>query len=114
MTEHSRICKQCDKPFTADRSNRVYCYECKPFGYKNQSPHKYTPEQHRWLEERSRRNMAQFYLDELLGIKEGRKIPKNTMHVLKQNDLVVSTNNGPGSRYILTGIGETLLGEVSP
>jgi len=113
MTEHPRICKQCGREFTTDNQVRTHCLACHPYGRKSSSTApRYTPEQHRWIEERSRRNMAHFYLDELLGIRGGRRVPPNTIHVLKQNDLVVSINNGPGMRYTLTQICKKLLMEA--
>ena len=113
MTEHPRICKQCGREFTTDNQIRTHCLTCHPYGRKSSSTAPtYTPEQHKWFEERSRRNMARFFIDELLGIREGRRVPKKIVYVLKQNDLVVSNRKGPGTPYVLTQIGERLLMEA--
>ena len=56
--------------------------------------------------------MAWFFIDELFRIKEGRRVPRNTVYVLKQNDLVVSSHRIRGVPYVLTALGEEALKEV--
>jgi len=111
MTEYTRTCKRCGESFTTNTGRRLYCLTCSPPG--GRASHRktmFTPEQHKWIEKRNRRNMAQFFFDEITKVQDGGSIPETAAKILRKNGLV--TRSRKGGPLTLTGLCRELLREA--
>jgi len=62
------------------------------------------------FEEQSIKNMALFFRSELLRVSRGQWIDDRTREILKMNRLVVWDGSRSGIEYVLTELGQELLG----